>query len=262
MSESLPITTPPRRRADFTAFTNLFSNIQNSESCKNTPNVTRKLESHHQVYFESGSQSAKSSPLPQRRLDKLEGVIRDIKPSPLVHKKFDTIAHHFTGRRNTDSGNSGYSQTKHDNLSSNLDSPLLIRRRLESDCSCNGSTGSGRLKNKYQNGCEHQQKSVNDGGDHESSPLLKRRDLFGSPARNTSSNGQHSSGFIGSPAKQRVVCDLGTFPSPIRSRCESPCDENLKAESPQQPDQTIVSGWLKFRDNKRVSLKFILFFVH
>lgn len=71
-----------------------------------------------------------------------------------------------------------------------------------------------------------------DNSSPECSPLaVRRRTDFGSP-----------------------VCGFpGVFASPARS-IGRPADleEDLVTETPARPEQTIISGWLKFRDNKRV----------
>lgn len=293
MTEPLPITTPPRRRQDpihYPPSTTQFVNaMHSSESCKNTPNIIRKLEPFHHALLDSGSQSAKSSPLPHRRLDKLEGCIRD-KPSPMAlrrraeaddgcsssesspatFRKFATgtgcaCAHQdspMLGRRPTVAN-------QHQHHLQEQPSPLrrftdcgggtganapMMRRRVESDCSCTTSVSRKPVKSEVS--------TV--GPQAGSSPLMGRKNnVYSSPAKSVlgepgcfsspvHQRPEQYAGF-GSPAKS-VLGEPGVFASPARSLCISPCDENAEAEVQMQPDQTVVSGWLKFRDNKRVSL--------
>ncbi|XP_055382420.1 protein kinase 4-like [Condylostylus longicornis] len=140
MSDPLPISEQPRcqeqqqqqsnpqqlqqRQHKINIITNPIANT--SESCKNTPNIGRKHHhgiiqqeqlqyqlhhhfQHNNLIFKTGSHSAHNSPLPHRRLDKLEGCIRD-KPSPLC------------GRR------SHYPNDSDDCSSSVEPSPQLIRK--------------------------------------------------------------------------------------------------------------------------------------
>lgn len=284
MSESLPITTAPKRRMmDHHPF--VFSH--SSESCKNTPNLTRKLEPYHHALLESGCQSAKSSPLPHRRLDKLEGVIRDNKPSPIALRKntidFDdngssaesspSVFRKFNNgiaachknesspipcRRHESPYNNGRRNTDCGCANSNLENNTpMMRRRVDSDCTC---TRKISLAKQLSN-AENMSKS-----ECMCSPLMQKKSMFSSPAKSVIGEpgcfsspihraGEHSSSFtnFGSPAKS-LLGEPGVFASPARSLCISPCDENLDAEVVLQPDQTVISGWLKFRDNKRVSL--------
>lgn len=301
MTESLPITTPPRRRQDpihYPPSTTQFVNaMHSSESCKNTPNVTRKLEPFHHALLDSGSQSAKSSPLPHRRLDKLEGCIRD-KPSPMAlrrrpeaddmcsssesspaaFRKFANAtgcacAHQdspMLGRRPTVANQHAHLQHQHHlqeqpsplrrftdcgcaSGGTGVGSPMM-RRRVESDCSCASSVLRKQVKTEVSAECAYTG----------SSPLMGRKNnVYSSPAKSVlgepgcfsspvHQRPEQYTGF-GSPAKS-VLGEPGVFASPARSLCISPCDENAEAEIQMQPDQTVVSGWLKFRDNKRVSL--------
>lgn len=66
----------------------------------------------------------------------------------------------------------------------------------------------------------------------------------------------------GSPARSLKMLDR-VYGSPSRSYCgdhssatESEGEETLDllTEIPGSPDQTIMDGWLKFRDNKKVSV--------
>lgn len=282
MSESLPITTPPRRRVDHPQN---FDNFHLSESCKNTPNIIRKIDAnHHRHILENGSQSAKSSPLPHRRLDKLEGVIRDkhspnllrrnhdidYEQSPIISRKInqqlcgcETKLNELKGRRNTDC--SCHRDTR---------SPIISRRRVDSDCSC-------IIKKLKGCNCNNSDQMTKSDCQCTNSPLMRKRDLFSismnSPAksvlgepgvfsspihtRNGLSDQTNFTGF-GSPAKS-LIGEPGIFASPARSLCMSPCDDELLNENGIQSDQTIVSGWLKFRDNKRVSFFcFLLFFLN
>lgn len=306
MSEPLPITTPPRRRLEHGPSNgsysgiippHVFNNIHpSSESCKNTPNLIRKLEPYHHALLDSGSQSAKSSPLPHRRLDKLEGVIRD-KPSPMSMRRYlnedgyssnesspavvrkhgcnNSIAcahqespmhtrrehlhstehhnahnHQEKVRRNTDCG-CGTINTGRNKRGQDLSGTPIMRRRIESDCSCTTvrkSTINSEMS-KSECMCSPQMSRKH----NFSSPVqsvLGEPGCFSSPVHHRSE--QFTDNNFGSPAKS-VIGEPGVFASPARSLCISPCDENFDAELPLQPDQTIVSGWLKFRDNKRVS---------
>lgn len=66
----------------------------------------------------------------------------------------------------------------------------------------------------------------------------------------------------GSPARSLKMLDR-VYGSPVRSYCgdhssatESEgedCSLDLQTEIPGSPDQTVIDGWLKFRDNKKVS---------
>lgn len=259
-----PITTPPKRR-DQPDLSHIYDNFKSSESCKNTPNISRKMDHHHhRSLLDCGTQSASSSPLPHRRLDKLEGVIRDKQSpfinrrritesddcscsenSPLIGRKFEIKT---TVRRNTECSCIG-------RPNDSTRSPIMSRRRVDSDCSC-----ARKFSLKQSEKCKCSNSSC------ENTPLMRKKDIFSSPAKSIlgepgvfsspihKSDHSNFSGF-GSPIKS-VLGEPGVFASPHRSICASPCDENITAEIPLQPDQTIVSGWLKFRDNKRVSLDF------
>lgn len=259
-----PITTPPKRR-DQPDLSHIYDNFKSSESCKNTPNISRKMDHHHhRSLLDCGTQSASSSPLPHRRLDKLEGVIRDKQSpfinrrritesddcscsenSPLIGRKFEIKT---TVRRNTECSCIG-------RPNDSTRSPIMSRRRVDSDCSC-----ARKFSLNQSEKCKCSNSSC------ENTPLMRKKDIFSSPAKSIlgepgvfsspihKSDHSNFSGF-GSPIKS-VLGEPGVFASPHRSICASPCDENITAEIPLQPDQTIVSGWLKFRDNKRVSLDF------
>lgn len=66
----------------------------------------------------------------------------------------------------------------------------------------------------------------------------------------------------GSPARSLKMLDR-VYGSPVRSYCgdhssatESESEDSsldLLTEIPGSPDQTVIDGWLKFRDNKKVS---------
>lgn len=67
---------------------------------------------------------------------------------------------------------------------------------------------------------------------------------------------------FGSPARNLKILDR-VYGSPARSYCgdhssatESEGEESLEllTEIPISPDQTVIDGWLKFRDNKKVSI--------
>lgn len=293
MSEPLPITTPPRRRLDpHTALPHVFMNTHtSSSSCKNTPNVTRKLEPYHHALLDSGTQSAKSSPLPHRRLDKLEGVIRD-KPSPMgqrrrfdlddpassnesspaVLRKFPNISgcsscnhHQDTQQQPTLPNRHGQSELKSPprrnttdcgctskNQQDLINSPIM-RRRVDSDCSC-----ATRSKSNF---CESNMTNKS-----ECSPQMHRKNIFSSPAKSVLGEpgcfsspihhrlNEHNMAGFGSPAKS-VIGEPGVFASPARSVCVSPSDDIIETD----PLDPILSGWFKFRDNKRVSY---FFFIH
>ena len=311
MSDSLPITTPPRRRLDqHPGLPHVFKNItsSSSSSCKNTPNVTRKLDPYHQALIDSGSQSAKSSPLPHRRLDKLEGVIRDgnsinarrklddynmssSDSSPAVYRKHISTSicnncnqesplpsrrqqqlHEAMQRRNTSDCNCTNVVCSHSNQEFS-NSPLTMRRRVDSDCGGCSSRNSVTKSNFSKSNnccCDVANMSKSSECSCKFSPQMHRKNVFSSPAKSVLgepgcfnsplhtvsrfNEPQSSANFCNSPAKS-VIGEPGVFASPARSLCMSPCDENLDAEVPLQPDQTVVSGWLKFRDNKRVSFK-------
>lgn len=259
----------------------MLMNLNVSESCKNTPAVGRKLDPHHRALLESGSQSAANSPLPQRRLDKLQGVICDkntplairrrleddscVEPSPIVSRKFNQIQNNtmspfsssnrklISGRRNTDcscierfTDNGGAGGMLPD------PSPMM-RRRVDSDCSCakkyvcpNSSVLNVRNHDRYGSPA----KSV-----------LGEPGVFSSPLHGKMSGSNKSmTGSFGSPVKN-VLGEPGIFASPAHSvnynqklARESENDDSLVLK-----DQTVVSGWFKFRDNKKVSDKYFFF---
>lgn len=267
MSNQLPITSAPKRRPlDHPAIAaQMLMNLNTSESCKNTPAVARKLDSHHRALLESGSQSAANSPLPQRRLDKLQGIICDkatplairkrleqecggggeIEPSPIVSRKY--LNYHvdnsynpnqrksLTGRRNTE-----------------CEPSPMMRRRVDSDCTC---------AKKFvcaTNEC---------GASNQKIATLRRQktDFYGSPVKSALgepgvfSSPMHKSNAMtasfGSPAKS-VLGEPGVFASPAHSVAynnDKVAGDGDEEDSLLLQDQTIVSGWFKFRDNKKVS---------
>lgn len=353
MSESRPITTPPRRRNNLLAHVQHVFNSgvggggagSNSSSAAeassastsnggeaSTNGTIRKLESYHHALLESGCQSAKSSPLPHRRLDKLEGVIRDKPITPAISSM----------RRPFDCGddNSG--------PSSRESSPALLRKRLNSNGAAAGCMPSNVIDHRFINNHQespmpyrrqmqhqhhhhHHHHSANvadyknainkssfrfDSGECKSMaqrrssspsppPPLPMRKCYDSECCSAASLRpvalfrQHTTpgdvspectddGRFGgrnltkctnvsSPAKGRLG-EPGIFASPARSVCSvrnahSPtltdsngfstksyakfdCTDDINDDDAVvQPhaDQSIVSGWLKFRDNKRVS---------
>lgn len=309
MSESIPITTPPKRRDNNNGPrhpSNMYSGtITTSDSCKTTPNPTRRLEAHHHALLESGSQSAKSSPLPHRRLDKLEGVIRDkasplslrrrlesddsssAEQSPCVGRKFNSHTNmcrchcdqqpktvgqccQNMNRRNTDCQCRKCSEQ----MNAPIDSPM--RRRVESDCSCsrksrsiNGSSGCSDNHGQRNNTSDcHRYKKESQIMCSPAKGTLGEPGVFSSPIHRPShvDNLSHAGNFSmygsgASPAKS-AIGEPGVFASPARSPCSGGADDDLTTEVPHYPDQTIVSGWLKFRDNKRVSrINFIIFLI-
>lgn len=307
-----------------------------SESCKNTPNISRKYDRFsHSILLKSGSHSAHNSPLPHRRLDKLEGVIRD-KPSPihsrryldidqnssssesspLPKKKFlhqIALNHHHshdhqllnsikiqqkengielsseqnqknaTNRRNTEC--SCVLKSPENNICT--ESP---RRRVESDCSCirskNNSTAVN-IKSHSATKTECNCSSNSTDPFSKCNSKSKCNQIFSSPAKSVigepgvfSSPIHHNSttncnrdnhSFIttksgSGPGYESVLGEPGIFASPIRtlniSNSGTSPNENKQTDhiiEQIQTDQTVISGWLKFRDNKRVSTKtFIL----
>lgn len=256
---------------------NMGRGAYDSGSCKNTPFVARKLDTHHRPFRpHTGTQSAQSSPLPHRRLDKLEGVIRE-KPAitsaiPCTGFKFDdsckptnsplTSRKLFLGQVQNCNCHSGSTSaqrsgalfpasvptTKEQTANTLndievcnvlLSTPLRYRRRVESD----SSRQNGQLN--------HMTKSDYSASDMSLMPLRRTDDiLFGG-------NGCHSpiTSVLGEP---------GVFASPARIipnqqrpvKYKGGGNKSIIVEQPMtngEPDQSILSGWLKFRDNKRVS---------
>lgn len=320
MSESLPITTPPRRRSNLLAQVQSVFNASSlppntdASSKSSSVNITRKLESYHHALLESGCQSAKSSPLPHRRLDKLEGVIRD-KPvgaaitsirrnhesddnssscesspaflrkaaavlnpaiehhrfisnhqeSPMPYRKQtqpnDLQMYNTMSRKKSD-GHFLSISNKLENGSDNLGTPIM-RRRVESDCSCTRKpvyeqsnidcVCSPQVRRKLVvNRIASPTKSVLGEPGCFSSPIHQRSH---EPMNNFSLNSGISLA-MNSPAKS-VLGEPGVFASPARSVNLSAFAKNDDLDNADVPtiqaDQTVVSGWLKFRDNKRVS---------
>ncbi|XP_055693119.1 uncharacterized protein LOC129795678 [Lutzomyia longipalpis] len=249
-----PITTPPRRR-EFSEMSGML--LHNSESCKTTPGITRKLEPHHRALLESGSQSAKSSPLPHRRLDKLEGVIRD-KPTGLCARRFDdelnssadsspAVGRKFSG---------GCTGMRHQ------ETPTLGRRQLEAE---GGGSPMARRRVDSDPSRRMGGRCPNDGDMSRSDDCtgVRRRDVFSSPMKGILGE----PGVFSSPIHNRksagdtaaifgggVVPKAGMVDEQLQTR-SSRTEDDDGGEMPCQPDQTIVSGWLKFRDNKRWKIR-------
>lgn len=292
MTEPLPITTPPRRRHEPQMMVAAASAATATDSCKTTP-LTRRLEPFHHALLDSGCQSAKSSPLPHRRLDKLEGTIRDNKSSPMsARRRLDDDP-----CSSTDSSPAPFRKFNVGCACSHQDSPMLGRRppphhllhhqlqeqqqpqsplRRFTDCATGGvaASSSPLMRRRVESDCavQHRRHVDESGCSTCSTPLTMSRktsNVYSSPAKSVLGEpGCFSSpvhqrndfGQFGSPAKS-VLGEPGVFASPARSLCISPCDETAEAEVPMQPDLTVVSGWLKFRDNKRVSLELSIFFL-
>lgn len=274
MSESRPITTPPRRRNNLLAHVqHVFSGnsgvggggggdgngddsssaIDASPSFPSRNGTIRKLEPYHHALLESGCQSAKSSPLPHRRLDKLVGVIRDGQVvSPLSGCMTSKVMDHrfinnhqespMPYRRQSHTTKSSFHFHHNDNGGDN---------DMSSDAHSYGSNGSPMdmsTLSRHHRGTFRAAavKSANFFNHHED-------------VNHHHQQQQHVANFA-SPIKNRLG-EPGVFASPARSICSSRInsssidDINYDDEIAIQPhaDQSIVSGWLKFRDNKRVS---------
>lgn len=248
-----------------------------SESCKNTPFVVRKLDAHHRALrmHTGGTQSAQSSPLPHRRLDKLEGVIRDKPPvasgvvaagngfrfgeasnSPLISRKFFMDQAAARASCNCPSGNGAFfsplvtrkNQTSNglevsessSSSSHHLSSPLRYRRRVDSDTSRQSGSSYNMTKSDYSASDMSLMRRADDfllGGGGPHSPV---RSVLGEP------------GVFASPA--RTIPNQGR-PKEKKTKGSSIASNFIEGPMTNggEPDQSIVSGWLKFRDNKRVS---------
>lgn len=230
----------------------ILMNLNTSESCKNTPNVARKMDYHHHRVL--GCHSAASSPLPQRRLDKLQGVINDkttplairrrieeqdmcvVEPSPIVSRKFNQAclcvhtttdaqfsAKLISGRRNTECACVGRI----------TDGGDIMRRRVDSDCSCATSNNSKSLAKRAMCRSDITSKIGEPG-------------VFSSPIHMSQAQ---SAIIFGSPAKS-VIGEPSVFASPQKFAATDTEDDDSPLLT---ADQNIVSGWMKFRDNKKVS---------
>lgn len=343
MSDQLPITTPPRRRNDLLAHVQqAFNHVVMSSS---GPSVTtsvnpndsvthrimpRKLEPFHHALLESGCHSAKSSPLPHRRLDKLEGVIREKPASP--HHYVSAPRHAFDSPvgdiDSTDSSpamlrkhpNNGGNQFERRFINSHQESPMpyrkslpqqrlhhhqhsvdvpivpphrqsqthycddrhgdcsqsdsgasmttpIMRRRVDSDCG-NCSRKPALYPKSSEIGGGHQRSASISKNDSPCSPQLPRK--YASPTRSVLGE----PGCFNSPIHQRSdkngSIQYNAFANPAKFMMSEsalftghtddiPTDVT---DTPLQPDQNIVSGWLKFRDNKRVRELFSIFLFH
>ncbi|XP_055622382.1 uncharacterized protein LOC129765950 [Toxorhynchites rutilus septentrionalis] len=289
-----PITVPPKRCHEHPVqvAAALLGNLHGSESCKNSPNVPRRLEPHHHNILESGSQSAQNSPLPHRRLDKLQGVIRDkssplcgrrgppeevdFTDSPIVLRKFTHVQDCACAQKFRPAESStvpGFVHRIESEFSRNpSSSPMLgMRKRVESDCSC---MRKNIIRNQFSASVMKSEcgASAADSGASscENTPLLRRKEPFlpGSPAKGilgepgVFSSPMHSkspldhASFAGfaSPAKS-VLGEPGVFSSPARSVCSPTAEDGDDCADVLANDQTIVSGWLKFRDNKKWKIR-------
>ncbi|XP_050080003.1 uncharacterized protein LOC126567764 isoform X1 [Anopheles maculipalpis] len=333
-----PITSAPKRSTDHPATIGMptFQHMHGgSESCKNSPNVPRRHDPAHHLphhgaallLHESGSQSAKSSPLPNRRLDKLQGVIRDQRSTPIAGRRaadgsemeaFESplVSRRFLQQQQQPCecvGGVTAPPAKRRAASECMCStgvatggePQLMRKRVDSDC---GSAGSCLRKNVVRHNFGLASGAGVGGGlsSCENSPLPVRRPFAGgvgsvvggpvfpaSPAKSVlgepgvfsspihrpyahhhaAAGGFHGPGSA-SPAKS-VMGEPGVFSSPARSVICSPpgadprggsvCGgdgmEDMDLGSGNSAgdvlagDQTIVSGWLKFRDNKKWKIR-------
>lgn len=291
--QQLPITTAPRRCNEHPALTAaaMLGNLHGSESCKNSPIVPRRLEPHHHSLLESGSQSAQNSPLPNRRLDKLQGVIRDkssplcgrrgapdevdFSDSPIVSRKFNQVHDCVCAqklRASESSTTAGCVHRIESEFSKNAPMMAVMRKRGDSDCS--SCMRKNIIRNQFsasvmKSECGGMMGSSG-GSSCESTPLLRRKEpfplgspakgvlgepgVFSSPVHGKSSMDHSTFGGFSSPAKS-VLGEPGVFSSPARSVCSPTGGEDPAGDGADvlANDQTIVSGWLKFRDNKKVS---------
>ena len=204
-----------------------------SESCKNTPFPARKSDAHQRAFrlLSGGTQSAQSSPLPHRRLDKLEGVIRD-KPgirfgepggaqdSPLVSRKFfkeQQTCNCPSGSRADQpffspvTPRRGQTNGSRVDLDSQLGTPLRYRRRVDSDTSRQAAPHSPMGHNNMT-------KSDYSASDMALLPGRMRDDfLF--------SDQQHS--MPQSPIRS-VLGEPGVFASPARSVLSAPAPQTME----------------------------------
>lgn len=348
MSETRPITTPPKRRNYLLAHVqhvfNGGSSVPGAESSmspnQSTSTMTsqssngtiRPLEPYHHALLESSCQSAKSSPLPHRRLDRLEGMIRDKPISPAIssmRRPFDTgnsiddnsigssceSSPAFMRKRlnscneNTTIGNDHHNH-HHRFINNHQESPMPYRKQQNihnqlkhidstgadfknainkafrfDTASCGGGGGGSGIGNTTccDNECRCSGNSSNSKRFNNTnilSPQMHRKILssptkgtigepgcFSSPIHHGHSGNGHFNAF-GSPAKS-VLGEPGIFASPARSLCSNvanfddiDADEITSNSTTAHTDQSIVSGWLKFRDNKRVSYSFFFFFYY
>ncbi|XP_058464094.1 uncharacterized protein LOC131438235 isoform X2 [Malaya genurostris] len=291
--QQTPITTPPRRCNEHPALAAaaLLGNLHGSESCKNSPNAPRRLDAHHHSLFEGGSQSAQNSPLPNRRLDKLQGVIRDkssprcgrrgvpddgdFTDSPIVSRRFNQVQDCVCAQklRATESFNTPCVHRMESEFPKNTSSPMMaMRKRVESDCSC---MRKSIIRNQFSSGVIKSECATGMGSGASSScentPLLRRKEPFppGSPAKGilgepgVFSSPMHTGklpldhtnyGGFASPAKS-ALGEPGVFSSPARSVCSPTGEEIGDGSEVLANDQTIVAGWLKFRDNKKWKIR-------
>lgn len=271
MSKSVPITAPPIRRDILAQVQDMFSNTLPSGDYKSFPKKARKLEPHHHALLESGCQSAKSSPLPHRRLDKLEGVIRE---SPkcstcrpfaisMESKSYDSPIFLSKGLNN---GSIGFEPRM---INNHQESPMPCRKslttdsrrfkhgRISSDCSYNSAQTyfeedmvASVMRRRVGSDCSA--KSVYRELDIVCSPQLHRKcsqpvSVLGEPG--CFSSPIHQTNTVNGSSARTALSDSAAF---VHNNVE---DENgsgfLNREL--EPDRNIISGWLKFRDNKRVS---------
>lgn len=287
MAEQIPITTPPSRRDAHLAYSN---NIDVDKSASNFSRTLR-LEPHHHSIIESGSQSAKSSPLPHRRLDKLEGVIRDkaTAPAPCMTRITDTLTDAIAScdtspvslRKHVSSGSATIERRF---LSNHQESPMPFRKSMTTTVNESKVYYGHRSATDYINAAishNSNAKNIYQSENIEITPMMRRRvesDCSRSRKPNYTAKEAESSAkwdCVCTPQLNRkfaspirnVLGEPGCFSSPIHqqrsneqiSKCSAfrkptSIEDDLNVpDMPLQPDQNIVSGWLKFRDNKRVS---------
>lgn len=264
MSEPLPITTPPRRRIDLLAhvqqaFSSVVSLPSSTSSAAASSSVTHKLTSNrdvsrhlepfHHALLQSTCHSAKSSPLPHRRLDKLEGVIRGYPASPVLYVAQRHAADEYVDIDSTDTSPAmlrkypnGSAQRERNFISNHQESPMPYRRSLPHPRLHQPTLASATSSHQHLYRCDDERQGseskqrhrVDSDCSRSRKPLLFPKKSGGSGKRHVSMSDQFN---------------------PVNS-IESIHNESLTdvtSSTQLQPDQNIVSGWLKFRDNKRVS---------
>lgn len=310
MSESPPPVVPPKRiNNHFVHIEHTTYNALPSTATSSASPVACKLEPCYRAVLGSGSQSAKSSPLPHRRLDKLEGIIRD---NPATSSTRTILDSDEINNRSHEASPLPLRKYSNRFISNHQESPMPYRKEFlnlhltnESRNRNNGSYfGSIIRKRFYSDSTNNETKrvaatrhdSINCGCIQNSRPMPfitdNGSDIYEISAANANSLEINRRYTIASPAND-VLGEPGCFSSPIHqplvsnnktnngpnrsvtknesNGCTSPArsiyglvkskiiDGNNEVTLHHQSNQTVISGWLKFRDNKRVSTNLLKF---